>query len=162
MARGSSSYQASPSLSARLQVHRGGEAVSDPVILRDARESDDGFITDTWLENFKSHSLICRNAGYEPYRRYMRAFMRRLSDEPGAKRIIAADASQTSQIAGFAVSTGRELHYVFVRESLRGEKIARLMLEALDIKTHTFTTPDFKKRVKPLDRGWEFRPRFTL
>jgi GNAT superfamily N-acetyltransferase len=136
--------------------------MSDPVVLRDARESDDGFIVDAWTENFKPHSMTCRVAGVDPYRRMMQNLIRRIGDEPGAKRIIAADATDTWQIAGFLIATGQELHYVFVRESLRGHGIAKQMLQAVDIKSHTFSTPEFKKRIKPRDRGWEFRPRFTL
>lgn len=136
-----------------------------PYRIRAARESDTGFITNAWRESFYVGAPAAQYADRDHYKREMgRVFLQLL---PHAKQIIACDTSDDDTLIGFAVATGPELHYVYVRggdaTNMRHMGIARALVEALGpITSYTFRTLAGERRLRPRDRGWKYTPRWTL
>lgn len=134
--------------------------------VRDGRESDLGFITNSWRESLYIGAPAVQQSDREHYKREMgRVFSKLL---PTATVRVACDPSDEDTLLGFAVATGPELHYVYVRGgdekvSMRKLGVARKLIESLDgITSYTFRTLAGERRLKPRDRGWKFTPRFTI
>ena len=126
--------------------------------IRPARESDDGFILDTWRESLRAESDIAK-ASTEAYRLVMLRHIRRLSREPGAVRLVCYDPQDDDTLVGYAVATGHELHYVYVRREFRRMGIARSLVEQVHPASYSITTPMFERRMHPHERGWVHTPR---
>lgn len=134
-----------------------------PIRVREMREADEAFITDTWRRSFSDESDLHR-IDADVYARFMRQLIGRRIHERGALVRVACDPADEDTIVGFAATTGPELHYVYVRggkdTSMRGLGIVPAMLEGLTIRTYTFRTQAGDRRLKPRERGWTFAPRF--
>lgn len=133
-----------------------------PVHVRTAGDEDYGFIVDAWRRSYDAESTLCK-FDRDVYFRLMARHIGGIMREPGAIVRIAADNKDPDTVAGFAVLTGTELHYVYVRGgkdlSLRHHGIARMLLDGLEIKTYSFRTQVGERRLKPRERGWTFAPR---
>lgn len=92
----------------------------------------------------------------------MREVIAALSSEPNTRAMIACLSEDPDIIVGFAVYTGSTLHYVYIKEEVRREGIARGMLENIGVDSYSFKTSACMSRLKPVSREWQFRPRFTL
>ncbi len=132
--------------------------MTPPVTIRSIREGDLGYVVDTWRKGAAAGSWLCA-WDRDVYYRLMARHIKALCFAPGATVRIASDPEDDDTILGFAVLTGDELHYVYVRQALWKQGIARLLLDGLDIKTHSFSTPSGVGRLRPQERGWTFAPR---
>jgi GNAT superfamily N-acetyltransferase len=129
--------------------------MTEPLI-RAARESDMGFVVDTWRQSFRDESYLFK-FNRDLYFRLMGMHVGGLM-KTGEIRV-ACNPADEDTIIGFAAHTGRELHYVYVREALRKHGVARALIESLPIATYSFSTGAFMRRIKPVERGWIFKPR---
>jgi GNAT superfamily N-acetyltransferase len=132
--------------------------MTPPVTIRAMRENDLGYIVDTWRQGLAAESYLCR-FDRDVYFRLMARHIKALSAEPGAHVRVACDPTDEDTIVGYAVLTGDELHYVYVRQTLWKQGIARLLLDGLVVKTHSFRTTVGERRIRPLERGWSYAPR---
>jgi len=134
-----------------------------PVKIRDATPADWDFMRPAWADTFRRGSLAVDGANESHYYAEMgRLFAAIL---PGASARIACDPNDDDVRLGFACYTKTVLHYVYVLKTkeldFRREGVAPMLLDALPINAYSFSTLQFVKRIKPRDRGWQFRPRFT-
>ncbi len=132
--------------------------MTPPVTIRGPREGDLGYIVDTWRKGIAAESWLCA-WDRDVYFRLMARHIKAIATEPGAIVRIACDPSDEDTILGFAVLTGDELHYVYVRQSLWKQGIARVLLEGLTVKSHSFRTASGVGRLRPQERGWTYAPR---
>lgn len=130
-----------------------------PVKIRDADENDWPFMRKAWRETFQYGSLAVDGADKEHYFAEMTRLFAAIV--PHASARIACDATDDDVRVGFACWTGDTLHYVYVQRDFRGARIVPDLLDSLPIKAYSFTTLQCVKRLKPLVRGWAFKPRFT-
>lgn len=133
--------------------------MTEPVKIRDANETDWGFMRKAWRETFQYGSLAVDGADKAHYFDEMTRLFAVIV--PYASARIACDASDDDNRVGFACWTDEVLHYVYVMKDFRGHGIVPALLENLPIKAYSFTTLQCVKRLKPLVRGWAFKPRFT-
>lgn len=131
---------------------------------RSLRDTDRGFILSAWSRSYERAPAV-RLADPAHYRCEMAITIGRILKT--AKVLVAHDPEDENTIAGFAVYTDGELHYVYVRggepeTSMRKMGIARTLLSQLPIKSYTFRTEAFERRIRPRERGWIFTPRHTL
>ncbi len=133
--------------------------MTQPVTVRDAAEADLAFIRKAWRETFQFGSLAVDGADKSHYFDEMTRLFAAIV--PGASARIACDATDDDVRVGFACWTDDVLHYVYVQRDFRGHGLVRDLLEGLPIKAYSFTTLQFVKRIKPLVRGWAYKPRFT-
>ena len=133
--------------------------MTSPFAMREMREEGDlGYIIDTWRQGYAPKSALAR-FDRDVYFRLMARHIKALSREPGAVVRIACDPADEDTIIGFAMLTGDELHYVYVREKLRKHGVARSLLDGLAVKTYAFKTDTGVGRLKPQERGWSYAPR---
>lgn len=133
--------------------------MTPPVNVRPMRDEGDlGYIIDTWRKGVAPKSTLAK-FDRDVYFRLMARHIKALTREPGANVRIACDPQDETTIIGFAVLTGDELHYVYVRDTLRKLGIARLLLDGLVVKTFAFKTDVGVGRLKPQERGWAYAPR---
>ena len=130
-----------------------------PIKIRDVTEVDWSFIRKAWRETFQHGSLTVLGADKEHYFEEMTRLFAAIV--PHASARIACDSSDDDVRVGFACWTGEVLHYVYVQRDFRGNGIVPDLLDNLAIKAYSFTTFQCVKRLKPLVRGWAFKPRFT-
>jgi len=133
-----------------------------PVIIRAMRETDLAFVVDTWRRSYTEESWLSR-FDKDVYFKLMGRHIGMLTREPAAQVRIACDVEDEDAIVGFAVITGPELHYVYVRggkdTSMRHMGIARKLLDGVEIRTYSCRTPSGERRLKPKERGWTYAPR---
>ncbi len=130
-----------------------------PVKIRDAVEADWDFMRKAWRETFQFGSLAVDGADKAHYFAEMTRLFAAIA--PMASARIASDPEDDDVRIGFACFQGDTLYYVYVMKDFRGHGIAAALLEGVPIKAHAFTTLQFVKRIRPRDRGWAFKPRFT-
>ena len=131
-----------------------------PVNIREAEGVEDlAFVRKAWRETFQYGSLAVDGADKAHYFDEMTRLFAAIL--PGASARIACDPADDDNRVGFACWTDDVLHYVYVMRDFRGHGLAPALLEGLPIKAYSFTTLQCVKRLKPLVRGWAFRPRFT-
>lgn len=123
--------------------------MSRPFDLRDARPGDLAFVKNAWVESFKARLLPRIEREVDKLAR-------------GGRVRIAYDVADEDTLLGFAAFGDRELHYAYVRQSLRAAGIARALLEPETIEAFTFRTESGESRLRPAERGWEYRPRIVL
>ena len=114
--------------------------------IRAARQNDRAFIVNSWKETMKAFWLA-----------EMLKQIGRLSTKAEVR--VACDKEDPDSIAAFAVFEGPVLHFVYVRQILRKQGIARDLLKSLELTTYSQTTPLFEVRIKPAERGWNHVPR---
>ncbi len=132
--------------------------MTPPVTIRGLREGDLGYVVDTWRKGLTSESWLYA-WDRDVYFRLMARHIKQLVNEPGAIVRIACDPADEDTILGFAVLTGDELHYVYVRQTLWKQGIARLLLDGMIIKTHSSRTLSGVGRLRPQERGWAYKAR---
>ena len=131
-----------------------------PVKIRDADGLDDlAFIRKAWRETFQYGSLAVDGADKPHYFDEMTRLFAAIL--PTASARIACDPFDDDNRIGFACWTDDVLHFVYVMRDFRGHGLAPSLLEDLPIKAYSFTTLQCVKRLKPRERGWAFKPRFT-
>ena len=134
-----------------------------PVLIREAGADDFGFLVDTWRRSFSEGDSSALHAfDRDVYFRLMARHIKALSREPGAVCVVACDPGDPDTVVGFAMLTGTELQYVYVRASFRKMGIARLLLEGRDVKTYAFKTRQGLGRLRPEARGWTYAPRTAV
>lgn len=117
-----------------------------PYRIRDVRDSDRAFVVDAWLNSYRV--------------RLMAKVEREIRNCARSARIkIACDRNDDDVLHGFAALDSDALHYAYVKEALRGEGIARALLEPESIGSYTFRTDAGISRLRPAERGWQYRPR---
>lgn len=127
-------------------------------LIRALREDDLGYIVDTWRQGFAADSYLCR-FDRDVYFRLMARHIKGLTREEGAIVRVACDPSDETTILGYAVLTGDELHYVYVRKDFWRMGVARALLAGLTVVSHSFRTDAGDRRIKPAERGWTYQPR---
>lgn len=137
-----------------------------PYRIREWKPADDlHFVGNAWRESYYVGSPAVQRSDREHYKSEMHRLFDRLFRE--ARVIIACDREDEDTLIGFAVATGPELHYVYVRGgpelvNVRKQGVARELVEALGkITAYTYKTIAGERRLKPHERGWKFTPRFT-
>jgi GNAT superfamily N-acetyltransferase len=120
-----------------------------PFRIRDARPSDLAFVTDAWLNSYRVRLLA-----------KIEREVRNLTRTATVK--IACHRQDDDALCGFAAMSDGALHYTYVKEALRGEGIARALIEPENIGAYTFSTDNGISRIRPHERGWEYRPRIQL
>lgn len=130
-----------------------------PVKVRDAAPSDWDFMRKAWRETFQYGSLAVDGADKTHYFDEMTRLFAAIV--PNASARIACDPEDDDNPLGFACYTKTVLHYVYVLKDFRRDGIVPVLLDLLPINAYSFSTLQFVKRVKPRERGWQFRPRFT-
>lgn len=138
--------------------------MSLPFILRDGVDTDLGFVKDSWRGTFHLGGYGAQDAEREHYHEEMTRLFERLfkRDRSRVRIRVACDPKDQDSILGFAVTSGDELHFVYVRQDFRKLGVARALLEDLGVKKFTFATRSGVVRLKPRERGWAFTPRWTL
>ena len=132
----------------------------DAFLIRDWVPADEHFVKSAWRGSFRLAGHGVQDADHIHYDMEMdRVFDRIL---PRATVKIACDPKDPDNLIGFAVLTGSELHYVYVKRDFRKLGVVPAMLEGLDIRSFTFKTLPGERRIRPSSRGWAFTPRFTL
>lgn len=133
-----------------------------PYAIRSARDTDQGFIVDSWRNSFAPESQLCA-FDRDVYFRLMAKEIGGILRDPRTTALVACDHEDDDALLGFAVLTGPELHYVYVRGgrdvSVRKLGIVRAMLEGRALDTYSFRTQAGVRRLKPDARGWTYRPR---
>lgn len=120
-----------------------------PFRIREARPSDRAFVAHAWNESYRV--------------RLMAKVEREISKlVHGARIKIACHREDDDTLFGFAALSDGALHYAYVKEALRGEGIARALIESEAIDSYTFRTDAGVSRIRPAERGWEYRPRIQL
>jgi len=122
--------------------------------VREGRETDKAFVMDAWRRSFEDAPAV-RGADRVHFRSEMERTIGRLFRTATVR--VACDPADEDTIVGFAVFTGPELHYVYVKQAFRKMGIARQLLEGLGIKAYTFRS----NHARPV-QGWQFTPRFTI
>lgn len=135
--------------------------MSDPVLVRPARESDVGYIVGTWRDSYASAPAVA-GADRDAYRAEVARIVSRLRATPEATLRVACDREDEDTLVGFAAFTGSTLHYVYVRGDMRQMGIAKRLIEGATIAHYTFRTLAGERRLRAAERGWKFTPRFTL
>lgn len=138
-------------------AHRGRLSL----VIRPAKESEDGFVYTGWRASFEKESSINRYSR-RVYQRMMGDYMRAIRAEPGAETLVAADPEDDDNLLGFAVLNGDTLHYLYVKPTMWKVGVVPAMLANREIRFTTTRTRMGDARLKPEARGWELRPRFTL
>lgn len=146
-----------------------------PCAIRDALPSDQAFIRDAWRGTFHLGGLGCfvpptssqeqgRRFNVPCDREHYHREMARLFDRllPKASARVACDEEDPDTLLGFAVFTGPELHFVYVKQDFRRGGVATRLLAGLPITRFTFLTHAGNEALKPAKRGWAFTPRWTL
>lgn len=134
--------------------------MSLPFVLRDAVDSDLGFVQNSWRGTFHLGGFGAQDSDREHYHEEMTRLFERILKR--ARVRVACDTKDQDVLLGFAVATGRELHFVYVRQDFRRLGVARALVEDLDPKQFTFSTRQGVARLKPRERGWAFTPRWTI
>lgn len=120
-----------------------------PFRIREARPSDRAFVSHAWTESYRA--------------RVMSKIEKEISKlVHGSRVLIACDRTDDDVLLGFAAMSDASLHYAYVKEPLRGEGIARRLLEGAHIDSYTFRTDAGISRLRPAEHGWEYRPRIVL
>lgn len=120
-----------------------------PYRIRDARPSDRAFVSHAWVESYRA--------------RVMSKIEKEISKlVHGSRVLVACDSRDEDTLLGFAALSDGALHYAYVKEPLRGEGIARRLLEGQRVEAYTFRTDAGISRIRPAERGWEYRPRIVL
>jgi GNAT superfamily N-acetyltransferase len=127
-------------------------------LIRPARETDLGFVFDTWRQSFKADSYLFR-MDRDLYTRLMNRHLGAIVKDVATLIDVACNPDDEDTILGFAASTGPALHYVYVREALRKHGIARELLTRRPLTSYTFSTAAFVRRIRPAELGWTFAPR---
>ncbi len=132
-----------------------------PVRIRDARDSDFGFILDTWRRSFEGAPAV---VDADPNHLFgeLAIMIGRALKRAGAIVRVACDPEDDDVLLGFVACNGSELHYAYVKRDLRNHGIVPAMLDGLEIRSYTFRTPAGDRRFRPRARGWLYTPRFTL
>lgn len=120
-----------------------------PFRIREARPSDLAFVTDAWINSYRVRLLA-------KIEREVRSLTRT------AQVKIACHREDDDALLGFAAMSDGALHYTYVKEALRNEGIARALIESETIGAYSFTTDAGISRLRPAERGWEYRPRIQL
>lgn len=131
---------------------------AQPFTLRALREDDLGYVINSWRQGIAAESYLAK-FDRDIYFRLMARHIKALTHEPDCVARVACDPEDESTILGFAIVTGDELHYVYVRQAMWKLGIARALLEGLPIKTYAMRTVIGERRIKPHDRGWAYAPR---
>ncbi|MDB4982600.1 MAG: hypothetical protein JWM82_3352 [Myxococcales bacterium] len=150
--------------------------MTSPFLIRPGVDSDLAFVKDSWRSTFCLGGFGCSipeplsTAGNRkrqtvlPEKTHYHNEMTRVFDRilKRATVRVACDSKDPDSLVGFAVYTGTELHFVYVRLALRESGVAKALLEGLPIRTFTFLTQSGNEYLKPTARGWQFTPRWTI
>lgn len=138
--------------------------MTPPAKIREATPDDWDFMRKAWRETFQYGSLAVDGADKTHYFDEMTRLFAAIV--PTASARVACDPEDDGNWLGFACYTKTVLHYVYVLKTkdadFRRHGIASLLLDGLPINAYSFSTLQFVKRIKPLARKWQFRPRFTF
>ncbi len=137
-----------------------------PIRVRDATLDDWDFIRRAWRDTFRLGGPAVQGADKAHYHAEMDRLFAAIV--PTAKARLACDPSDDDVRLGFVCYSGSTLHYAYVCGDLRTgldfrrNGIVPAMLHAVPITAFSFATNLGVKRVKPLERGWKYLPRFTF
>ena len=134
--------------------------MTSPFKIREAVETDAAFVKSAWRGTFRTAGVGVEGSEPEHYHREMQRLFDRIL--PNATVRIACDPDDPDSLIGFAVVSGDELRYAYVKQDFRKLGVVPAMLEGLDIRRFTFKTLPGERRMRPKSRGWVFTPRFTI
>ncbi len=129
------------------------------VNVRDAVQSDWDFMRKAWRATFLLGGQAVQGANKQHYHDEMSRLFAAIV--PSASARIACDPEDDDNPLGFACYEGQTLYYVYVIQDFRRLGIVPRLLEGLPLKSFSFKTIQCEKRLKPLERGWTYKPRFT-
>lgn len=132
-----------------------------PYRVRPAAPGDMAFIRDAWRRSFEPESILFR-INRSAYQRRMDMLFDELLGELNAQARIASDMADDDNLLGFAVLREPELHYVYVKHDYRRIGVVPDLLHGARIERVTFRTKLGTDRIRPEERAWEWRPRFSL
>lgn len=131
-----------------------------PITVRPADISDWDFIRKSWRATFLNGGPAVQGADKQHFFDEMTRVFAAIC--PTAEARMACDPEDADNVLGFAVYTGPELHFVYVLQDFRRMGFVPRLLSDLNITRYTFSTIQGVRRLRPLERGWAFTPRFTL
>jgi GNAT superfamily N-acetyltransferase len=114
----------------------------------------------SWRETFRTGGAAVHGADRQHYAEEMMRLFAAIM--PGATARIACDPEDDDVRIAFAAFSGPVLYYVYVEQSFRRHGIAPKLLDGVAIKRYSFSTDQGVRRIKPVERGWLFAPRFTF
>jgi hypothetical protein len=118
------------------------------IAVRPSRDSDKPFIYDFWLDSFR----LAHAAGPIPMRMYRHVYMQALDDllaRPGVEVLVACSPTDDDQVFGFLCFERRTIpvvHYAYVKQVFRRERVATVLMTAAGIPTgrpfvYTYKSP---------------------
>ncbi len=119
----------------------------------DGNHRDLAFVIDSWRQSFWDAPAI-RGMARDDYFPAQERRIYALLARPGAKLKVARDEQDAELVLGWALIEAPVLHYVLVRSKLRGNGIARALLEG-------FIVDQYSHRSRLVTRapvGWRFTP----
>lgn len=131
-----------------------------PFVIRPAWHTDMPFVLSSWRGTFHLGGAGARHSDRVHYHAEMDRLFQRIFRK--ATTIVACDTVDQTCLLGFVVHTGPELHYVYTRQAFRRMGVARALIKHANIDSYTFITEQGWHRLKPMDRGWRFTPRWTI
>lgn len=136
--------------------------MNPPVEIREATPADWDFIRKAWRNSYQCAPAVEGTDRTHYFHEMSRLFA---AIVPSASVRIACDPSDAENCLGFACYKDTVLHYVYVLRAdgldFRRYGIAKRLLDGLPINAYSFSTGLFVKRIKPRERQWQYRPRFT-
>jgi GNAT superfamily N-acetyltransferase len=96
-----------------------------PVLIRQATSGDRDFVFDAWRQSFFGGSGV---RGYGDRDHYFTDMGAHIETKLGGSRVLVAhDQADPDLLVGFLAAEGPTLHYVYVRQRLRGHGIGLRM-----------------------------------
>ncbi len=100
------------------------------VMLREARRTDQAYVTSTWAQNLCRARVAC--PGHRHACKESRALVDRVTDHVGTRIMIACDPVHTDDLMGWlayaTASSVRLLHFMYVRDRLRRKGVASALV----------------------------------
>lgn len=137
-----------------------------PIRVRDVDAADWDFVRRAWRDTFRLGGPAVQGSDKAHYHSEMDRLFAAIV--PTAEARIACHPTDDDVRLGFVCYSGSTLLYAYVCGDrskgldFRGHGIVPAMLHAIPITAFAFATNLGVKRLKPLERGWKYLPRFTF
>jgi len=140
--------------------------VTEEIInLREAQDQDVPFVTNSWLKSYRHGGSMTKHVPNDVYYAQHHAVLERIL--PRGVVVVACDSGDPDHILGWMHSELLDeafvLHYVYVKNSVRGHRIMRSMMERVlsseddRPRFHTHSTDAWRK-LDMHKMGWVYNP----